>query len=281
MFGYVRAYKPEMTFSQYDIYKGIYCSLCKAIGKNYGLIARLTLSYDFAFFALVRMSVEEACSGFKKSRCSFNPAKKCLECNLDDRDLEYTADVSMLMVYYKFLDNLQDSRGVKKLFFKLLSPYFNHIGKKGRKRNSEADDILNKMHLSQIDAEKNFNGNIDEVCHPSADALGKLLALNKVSQQEVLYKFGYMIGRWVYLVDALDDYENDEKDNSFNPFVLKENYTLDNAVASLNLTASEAVSAFEKLKIYKHKNIILNILYDGLHSSVKAVVERKGYEKSL
>lgn len=281
MFGYVRAYKPDMTFSQYDIYKGIYCSLCKAIGKNYGLLARCTLSYDFAFFALMRMAVEEGCSCFKKSHCTFNPAKKCLECNLGDVDLEYTADVSMLMVYYKYLDNLQDSRGVKKLLLKIVSPYFKGILKKGRNRNKNADDILHQMHISQLKIEQNYSGNIDEACHQSADALGKLLSLGKNSQQDLLYKFGYMIGRWVYLTDALDDYESDKKDNSFNPFVTDENFNLDNAVSSLNLTVHEVISVFEKIKVYKYKKIILNILYDGLNSSVNAVIERKKHEKSL
>lgn len=281
MFGYVRAYKPEMTFSQYDVYKGIYCSLCKAIGKNYGLLARMTLSYDFAFFALVRMSVEQSCSGFKNSRCSFNPAKKCLQCDLDDADLAYTADVSMLMVYYKFLDNIQDSRGVKKLLLKLASPYFKRIGKKGSARCPEAAEILEKMHFSQLEAEQNFSGNIDQACHPSAEALGKLLALNKADDVDSFYRFGYMIGRWVYLTDALDDYEKDKADGTFNPFLSAGNFSVDNCVASLNLTASRAIDIFKEIKTYKYKNIIENILYDGLHSSVKAVVERKSNEKSL
>lgn len=281
MFGYVRAYKPEMTFSQYDIYKGVYCSLCKSIGKNYGLLARMTLSYDFAFFALIRMSIEQSCSGFKKSRCSFNPAKKCLECSLEDADLEYTADVSMLMVYYKFLDNIQDSKGVKKLLLKLLSPYFNHIGYKGKKRCPEADEILEKMHLSQLEAERNFSGNLDEACHPSADALGKLLALNKATDIDSLYRFGYMIGRWVYLTDALDDYEKDKADGNFNPFLSSECFSREACISSLNLTAFQAVKIFEEIKTYKYKKIIENILYDGLNSSVKAVMERKNNEKSL
>lgn len=281
MFGYVRAYKPDMTFSQYDIYKGIYCSLCKCIGKNYGILARMTLSYDFAFFALVRMSVENSCSGFKKSRCTFNPAKKCLECSLEDKDLEYTADVSMLMVYYKFLDNIQDSRGVRKLLLRLMAPYFNYIGNKSRKRCPKADVILEAMYLAQSDTEKNFSGNIDEACHPSADALGKLLALHKTNDADLLYRFGYMIGRWVYLTDALDDYEKDKADGTFNPFLSQDDFSSDNCVASLNLTSAQAIDIFNEIKTYKYKKIVENILYDGLHSSVKSVIERKNNEKSL
>ncbi len=279
MFGYVRAYKPDMTFSQYDIYKGIYCSLCKEIGKNYGILARMTLSYDFAFFAIVRLAAEESCPGFKKSRCSFNPTKKCLQCDLDNKDLEYTADVSMLMVYYKYLDNLADSKGFKKLLLRMISPFFKRIRKKALKRYAQADEILLKMHEQQQKVEANFSGNIDEACHPSADALGKLLQLNKSTDR--LYDFGYLIGRWVYLIDAFDDYEDDKKENGFNPFLALKNFDNSRAEASLNLTAGQAIDTFEKIKIYRYKQIILNILYDGLHSSMKQVIERKNNEKSL
>lgn len=279
MFGYVKAYKPELTFSQFDIYKGIYCSLCKEIGKNYGFLARMTLSYDFAFFALMRMAVEENCPGFKKSRCSFNPCKKCLQCNLDNDDLRYTADVSMLMVYYKYLDNLDDSGVFKRFLLRIASPFFKRIRKKALKRCKDADEILNKMHSAQKNVEKNFSGNIDEACHPSADALGKLLALNK--NTEGLYSFGYLIGRWVYLTDAFDDYENDKKENSFNPFLFVDEFDLKKAESSLNLTAGQAVDAFEKIKVNRYKQIILNILYDGLHFSMKQVMERKNHEKSV
>lgn len=281
MFGYIRAYKPEMTFSQYDIYKGIYCSLCKAIGKNYGLLARMTLSYDFAFFALMRMSVSDTCSGFKKSRCSFNFTKKCLECSLSDEDLVFSCDVSMLMVYFKYLDNIQDSRGVKRAFLRLFSSYFKRIGSKGKKRSPEAYEILEKMHFDQIEAENNESVIFDQACHPSADALGKLLSCGKNDQKNNLYKFGYMIGRWVYIIDALDDYQKDKTENNFNPFLFVENFNVDYAVSSLNLTVSEAISALEKMKIIKYKKIIENIVYDGLRSSLKVVTERIKNEKSV
>lgn len=281
MFGYVRAYKPDITFSQFDIYKGIYCSLCKSIGKNYGLLARLTLSYDFTFFALFRMSVEEICPGFQKSRCSFNPAKKCLKCNLDDQDLRYTADVSMLMVYFKYLDNIQDLKGFKKLILKLAAPYFNYLGKRAERRCPEGFEILLNMHNRQIEAERNYDGNIDKACHPSAEALGKLLALGKTSQQDLIYDFGYAVGRWVYLIDAYDDYEKDKSSGSFNPFLAVSGFDYEYAEASLNLTAYRAASVYKTIKIHKYAPIIENILYDGLNYSFKAVTERKSNEKSV
>lgn len=69
MFGYVKAYKPELKVRDYEQYKAVYCSLCKTLGREYGLFARLTLSYDFTFAALLRLALSGECPGFHKSRC--------------------------------------------------------------------------------------------------------------------------------------------------------------------------------------------------------------------
>lgn len=284
LFGYVRAYKPNMTFSQFDIYKGIYCSLCKEIGKRYGLLARMTLSYDLAFFALVRLSVNEQCPMFKKSRCSFNPLKKCLGCSLQNEEMKYASDVSMLMVYYKYLDNLDDSPKFKKFFLKLLSPYFNCIKKKAVKNRKEANDILNKMHVSQSETEKKNTNEIDKACHPSATALAELLVLNKTGEDiDELWLFGYNIGRWVYLMDAADDYDDDIKEGGYNPFSdMDKASMLKKAEESLNLTAAEAVNHFNNIKFYRYKAIIKNILFDGTYASMMKVLKKEDRdEKSV
>ena len=52
MFGYVRIYKPELKIKDYEIYKAAYCSVCRALGRHYGVIARGLLSYDATFLFL-------------------------------------------------------------------------------------------------------------------------------------------------------------------------------------------------------------------------------------
>ena len=56
MFGYVKTDKPEMKVKEYEAYRGLYCSLCKAMGKHFGVFSRLTLSYDITFLVLARLS---------------------------------------------------------------------------------------------------------------------------------------------------------------------------------------------------------------------------------
>ena len=277
MFGYIRAYKPNLTFAQYDIYKGVYCSLCKVIGKRYGLLARMTLSYDLSFFAMMRMSMSDECIEFQKSSCSFNPMKKCLKCPLDNKDLEYSADVLMLMVYYKYLDNLNDCRTVKKFFLKTVGSYFKKLRKKARRRCIEADKILEAMHSEQMITERSGSAGIDEACHPSAKALGELLVLKKDCESpEMFRRFGYALGRWVYLIDAADDYADDKKAGSFNPFLSYSNNDYRKAAeSSINLTAGEAVKCFNELKIYRFRPILSNVLYDGMFSSMKSVLREE------
>lgn len=124
MFGYVRANKPEMKIKDYEQYKAVYCSLCRELGRSYGLVSRMTLSYDFTFLALVRLALSDESVNFEKKRCAFNPLKKCGYCSNNRETLRYTASASVIMTYYKLLDNLHDAGFFKKLGAGLLMPFF-------------------------------------------------------------------------------------------------------------------------------------------------------------
>ena len=75
MFGYIRIAKPELKVKEYEMYKAVYCSLCRVLGKNYGIWSRFTLSYDFTFLALLNMSLTDVCDLTERKRCVCNPLK--------------------------------------------------------------------------------------------------------------------------------------------------------------------------------------------------------------
>ena len=100
MFGYIRACKPELRMKEYELYKAVYCSLCKKLGKNYGIFARFTLSYDFTFLAMLQLGMNDANVCMEQKRCAFNPLKKCNYCK-DDTALKMPAAAAMIMLYYK------------------------------------------------------------------------------------------------------------------------------------------------------------------------------------
>lgn len=276
MLGYIKAHKPEMKFKDYELYKGVYCTLCKALGKRYGFVARFILSYDFTFFAMVRMAVRSQCPGFTKSHCSFNPAKPCLDCNRDNEDIAYTADVTILMMYHKLADNIQDSRFFKRFLCRLMLPYAKHLYKKACQRVGSISEVLEKQMARQLEIEKR-NGSLDEAADPSAVMLSELLVHNiECEDIDALKKFGYMIGRWVYITDAVNDCEDDIKEGSFNPLKKRfedESFT-QYCEEMMNLTIGEAIMNYKRLKIFRFNDILENVLYDGVYSVTQKVLEK-------
>ena len=56
MYGYIRTFDPELKVREQEYYRAVYCGLCRTMGKCTGQCSRMTLSYDFTLFALVRMA---------------------------------------------------------------------------------------------------------------------------------------------------------------------------------------------------------------------------------
>lgn len=279
MFGYVKIYKPELKVKDYEAYRGVYCSLCKKLGQDYGILSRLTLNYDFTLLALIRLGFKQECCGFKESRCSFNPSKKCMQCINGEEELAFSAAAAMIMCYHKVNDDIADSPFLKGTAKRVLKPYFSLKRKKAAKLYPQIDEIISSAMERQMVAEQNPDSGIDESADPSAKAMGDLLSLGfEGEKQEKLRRVGYLAGRWVYLADALDDMENDKKTHSYNVFNNKfsdEKEARDYAVGALNLTAGQLVREFATLNPIRFSDIMENIIVDGLHNSMKEILKKK------
>ena len=59
MFGYVTANLKELTDEAKARYQSVYCGVCKSIRRQSSQTARLSLSYDMAFLALLLMTLYE------------------------------------------------------------------------------------------------------------------------------------------------------------------------------------------------------------------------------
>lgn len=292
MFGYIKPYKADLTFGEFEIYKGIYCGLCKQIGRMYGRIYRFTLNYDFTFLSLLSVSLNQDCKGFEKAVCSFNPLKKktCLKsCD----DLSFSTTISMIMLYYKLKDDVNDEKKLNKISKKILMLIVSPARKKALKIYPEIDCTISKSISDQflIEDEKNAdNVSIDMCCDPTGVAMSHIFEYlsNDVRQKKILSKMGYYLGKWVYIIDALDDLEADIKNNSFNPFLKKYNmseYTKDDIDTImndgkniLNIVVAEMTLAYELLDIYRYKSILDNIFYLGLKNVQKTIFVKRGVQ---
>ena len=103
MFGYVTIHKEELKIKEYETYKGFYCGACQALRREYGLSGQMTLSYDLTFLTLLLSSLYEPKQQFSKKRCIAHPQKKRLM--IENEFSEYAAHMSLLLTWYKLLDD--------------------------------------------------------------------------------------------------------------------------------------------------------------------------------
>lgn len=281
MFGYIKIHKSELKVKEYELYKGLYCSLCKQLGKDYGFLGRMTLNYDFTFFLLCRMSIKDDELCFSSSHCSFNPRKKCVCCKKDTPELVYTAALSMLFAFYKIKDDITDGRISKKFLSLCLYPLFKAKYKKAKKKFSDIFQTLESELSKQNQIEKKENASLDECADPSGKVLGKAFSyMMDEKYASTAYFFGYNIGRLVYIFDAVDDYEKDLKNKSFNPFLSnREKYNDDlfeNLKMVLNISADETAKIYESLPQKRFKAISDNVIYYGFEDTINRIFEKKG-----
>ena len=210
MFGYVRLFKPNITMGEYEQYKGIYCTLCKRLGKRYGVASRFTLSYDMTFLALLQMAMEDKDADFCPSRCSFNPTKRCLKAQ-NTAAIDRAADIGTVLAYYKLKDTIADEGFGKRLGARLAMPFAKRAHKKAKKNVPHIDEAVARMMAAQAEVEQAATPSIDRAAEPFALLLQTLAAqtTDNDNQKRVLERFGYCLGRWVYLMDAVDDLAED------------------------------------------------------------------------
>lgn len=289
MFGYVRPAKGDLKIKEFELYRGIYCGLCKQLGRSFGPFARLTLSYDFAFLSLLHMSVNNEHVQIEKQCCFINPFKK-KNCCLQNPSLQFSAAAAMVMLYYKVLDNITDSSGLKKAGYILVKPFAKSAYKKACKNYPRLGDILSNCMQRQAKLEQSDVSSIDLAAEPTALALSQICMLlsDFPEQQRVLERFGYCLGRWVYLMDAFDDMEDDLKNKNYNPFLLrfgilepdeqKIKQAKEYALGALNLTLGELSNAYVLLDLKLFEPIFYNIVYLGLPLAQRQTLMKKEKE---
>lgn len=289
MFGYLKPCKPYLLVKDYELYKSVYCGLCKKLSEEYGALAKMVLSYDCTCYALLAMGLNGRCEGVKKKHCTCNPLKECLYCVGGNDELSLASAITVVTVYYKLEDDIKDSSFIKSLPSRFLKIFASSWRKKSLKKYPEVDKIVSELNDNQYKVEQLENPNIDESAEPTAIMMKKLmLLLVKTDIEKAVFgEFGYFLGKWVYLMDAADDYEKDIKKNSFNPFVhnLKEKQLSQQERSEyinrvLNITTSRIVSAYNLMQIKTFTEITDNLVNRGLGEMQKQIIFDKYKEKS-
>ncbi len=279
MFGYVTPQIPELRVKEFELYKAAYCGLCRAMGKRTGCLSRLSLNYDFVFLVLLRKVAEKRGGEVKMRRCIAHPLKKRPMLEIDP-SLEYCARASVMLTRLKLKDNVSDTHGIKRLLARmvaLVSIFFKKTTKELRPLEAKLKaciDELSALEGSGCDS-------VDAV----ADTFGRLLsevASYGLEENEATLcaKIGYHLGKWIYIIDAIDDFEDDAKHHSFNPLINAFGKELTDADRDMIRVAlmieldelSKALCSLDFSAYRDVEGVLKNTIYLGMVSKTKSVL---------
>ncbi|MBA4348027.1 MAG: hypothetical protein C0413_04165 [Clostridiales bacterium] len=275
MFGYIRPLECELKVREQAEYRGVYCGLCKSIGRRYGQLERLTLSYDCAFLALTLFAISGT-STFTPGNCGPRIYRGKRPIANPSPVLDYAADVNVLLAWYKAADDAADEKSAKAAAARLA---LKRAYKKAAKANPQLDVAIRGSMQKLHDLETNKTASTDE---PS-NAFGTLLASviltapmlpeTECTAAQWMY---YNLGKWVYLIDAWDDREKDEKSGNYNPFLLTK-MEREQAEFLLNITLNEAKKAYDLLTLNAPSGLLDNIMTLGLmHTQQRVLAGERG-----
>lgn len=260
MFGYVSANMDELTQEQKDRYGSVYCGICRQIGIRSSQAARMGLSYDMAFLALLLMSLYEPEETSGKNSCHLHPVKR--RPWVDNDCIAYAADMNVALAYYKALDDWQDDG---RHSAKLLAHGLQEPAEAVEQRWPRQCAAVRKG-IERLSALENANAaNPDEPAGVFGELMAELLVLREDLWAPELRALGFHLGRFIYLADAVMDYDKDIRKNSYNPFrAMGGEKNTEQWEQYLLLAMGRCTEHFEKLPLVQDKAILDNILYSGV-----------------
>lgn len=274
MFGYVSVDVSELSEEEKLRYNSVYCGICRNIRSQSSNVARLALSYDMAFLALLLTSLYEPEEAAGPSACMLHPIKK--KPWVDNEYIRYAADMNVALAYYNCLDDWRDDgKLTARAAAALLGTSYPRIKERYPRQCAAIENCISR--LSAL--EKANCPNPDEPAGCFGALMAELMVYHEDLWSDDLRGLGYALGRFIYLADAAADYRSDLKKNKYNPYIAMdcgedrsrwEQYLL--------LAMGRCTEHFERLPLVQDKNLLDKILYSGVWVEVKRKMREEEHD---
>ena len=276
MFGYVQPLKCELRIKEYDAFRAYYCGLCREL-KAYGKKAQFFVNYDCTFLGLLLDSLKEEEPVFAKHGCAYNPISKKAMVEKND-GIRYAADIAVLLGYYKLKDNWDD-----KEFSGICTPLFFRAVKKALRKLPAQGEMIRECLTELKQLEQGKCTDLDRVAHTSGKMLETVFSLADENNRDALAKMGYNLGRWIYLMDALEDAPSDVKKKRYNVLVKDGALHIDKERLqfAMDFSLAKAAEGFEELQLKRNRELLRNIVYMGVLQKSGSLFKRRWEDESI
>lgn len=320
MFGYIYINEQELKLREYTTYRSFYCGLCQELHHRYGRRAQMVLNYDTTFLAILLTGLYEPETLFEEKRCLPHPVHRHAMAQNDA--VSYAADMCVLLAYQKARDDWEDEHKLSgKTLSALLKSSYKKIADSYPRQSKAVEEnihLLHEVEKAWSDQQKGVGcvsdraADLDYVAGLTGNFLAELFVWKEDIWQDDLRQIGFYLGKFIYLMDALEDIGKDYKKGNYNLFSvlltsgdISGNGESGSAASGntapdsgTNLTEAiwqepakteiqkvltgmmtEASRAFERLPVLEYAPIIRNILYSGVWCKYSALQEKAGRQK--
>ena len=280
MFGYIVPRMDKLEESQRKRYRAVYCGLCQTLGEISDRSGRLLLSHDMTFLALLLTSLEEPAEEMKAFRCPVHPVKR--QTVIRNRAVDYAAAMNLLLMDMKCEDQIRDDHSrLARTERKRLGVPVEKVAALYPTQAEEARSALKALWREEQASEPDP----DRLCNFSGEMLGAVFVPEWVPDfwKSCLRGLGAGLGRFVYWMDAWEDYAKDLKKRRFNPISrLNEAEKSDESIYQLlEMMIGEAAEYFEALPLEMDLDLLRNVMYSGVWQRYEALSARREKEKKI
>lgn len=281
MFGYININQKILTEENKNAYQAYYCGLCRRLKTNCGTKGQMLLDYDMTFMIVLLTGLYELSNEASEITCALHPTKRRTVWINEATD--YAADMNLILAYHNLIDDWKDDKAYsKKALAKMLDKDYERVKEKYPRQVAAIEEYMRKTE----EVERRNETNLDAVAGLTGEMVGEVFCWREDEWAEELRTLGFYMGKFIYIMDAYEDYDSDIRKNKYNPlkYTLQESKEDMDTFVRLVLTSmmSECAKSFERLPILLHADILRNVLYSGVWSKYELLQlkKRKAEEKA-
>ncbi|MDD9996131.1 MAG: DUF5685 family protein [Rhodospirillaceae bacterium] len=285
MFGTLKTNRASIDVTSQKEYSRFYCGMCKTLGSEFGQPLRATLSGDSVFVALLADAFMQNGAEEAIVRCPLAPVRYRAAVEYDSPAMLYGGAIQILLGDQWLADHAMDGQRVPRLARRLLET---PVSRSQELLEDLGVDLqaLNGFEFHQNVIEAGYP-TPSEAAGPTSSSLGLIFSavadlpdaipeIKTVTDRNRLRELGSAVGLVIYLTDALEDLEQDRKEESYNPYLDDGKISpvrLQGAFRDLRTALQRIELLVETLPLRRHRELVTNILCDRLGGRARNAME--------